>query len=188
MPLLDGRQRKRISKKMSYALRHHPDALGLQVDAGGWTTTNELLKGFQDVDWPVTLAEIQEVVTMNPKQRFEFSEDGQRIRARQGHSIEVDLGYMPTTPPTWLYHGTPERNRGAIEREGLRRMSRHHVHLSPDIETARIVGNRRGRCIIFAVRAADLAAEGHVFYRTGNDVWLVDEVPPAFLSVPEGMA
>lgn len=183
MSLLDGRQRKNISKKMSYALRHRPDALGLTVDEGGWASTDALLRGFEAADWPVTLEQVQEVVELNPKQRFEFSEDGQRIRARQGHSIEVDLGYKPEKPPELLYHGTPERNREVIEREGLRKMNRHHVHLSPDIETAQIVGNRRGRCVIFKVRAADLAEAGHVFYRTGNDVWLVDEVPPEFLTL-----
>jgi len=165
---------------MSYGLRHHPEEFGLELDAAGWVELDALLGGLADRFADLTRVELQRVVADNPKRRFEI--DGPRIRARQGHSVVVDLGYEPTDPPEVLYHGTPERNREIIEAEGLKAMGRHHVHLSADIDTARTVAQRRGRAVIFEVRAAELARDV-TFYMTGNGVWLVDAVPCQFLSV-----
>ncbi len=174
------KRRKAISKTMAHALRHHPEAYGLVLDEAGWVLAEELLTGLRRRFADLSVAELKEVVDTNPKRRFEV--EGERIRARQGHSIDVNLGYEPAEPPEFLYHGTPERNRGIIAAEGLKPMGRHHVHLSPDVATARAVAHRRGRAVIFEVRATELAA-CRAFYRTGNGVWLVDAVPCQFLSV-----
>jgi putative RNA 2'-phosphotransferase len=119
-------------------------------------------------------------VASSDKQRFAL--DGDRIRASQGHSVRVDLGLTPLPPPPVLFHGTPERNVPAILREGLRRGDRHHVHLSPDARTATAVGARRGRPAVLSVDAAAMADDGHVFLRSANGVWLVDAVPPQYLT------
>ena len=108
-----------------------------------------------------------------------------RIRASQGHSVPVDLGLAPAVPPDRLFHGTSETVLPAIRAEGLHRGRRHHVHLSPDVETARRVGARRtGPVVILTVDAAAMAANGYPFYRSANGVWLTDTVPPAYLAVP----
>jgi putative RNA 2'-phosphotransferase len=120
-------------------------------------------------------------VAGNDKQRFAFDETGQQIRANQGHSVEVDLQLEPAQPPAVLYHGTNERSVPAILAAGLRKMTRHHVHLSPDLATARKVGGRRGRPVIFEVAAGKMAAAGFAFYVSANGVWLVDSVPPEYL-------
>ena len=127
----------------------------------------------------VTRAELDHAVATNDKQRFQV-EDG-RIRASQGHTVAVDLGLPPATPPAYLYHGTVARVLDVIRAEGLRPMARHHVHLSADRETATRVGARRGRPVVLAVDAAAMHEAGHVFRVSANGVWLADAVPPRFL-------
>jgi len=134
---------------------------------------------------PLTRDGLAEVVRSNDKQRFAFDETGDRIRASQGHSVEVDLRLSPTDPPAVLFHGTPERFGPAILENGLRKMGRHHVHLSADVATATRVGARRGRPVVLVVDAAAMVAAGHPFYVSANGVWLTDRVPPQFLRLVE---
>lgn len=171
----------RLSKLLSLVLRHDPAQLGLTLDEQGWVSVDELLRQTQTHRVPLTHESLLYIVETSPKQRFRFSDDQQRIRASQGHSVDVALGYVPVEPPAILYHGTADRHQAAIEQEGLRKMSRQHVHLSADIATARQVGSRHGRPVVFVVDAAQLHAAGHPFYRADNGVWLTNEVPPQYL-------
>jgi putative RNA 2'-phosphotransferase len=173
----------RLSKRLSYVLRHAPGRVGLTLDDAGWVDVDDLLTALARSGRPVTRAELDEVVARNDKQRFAFDATGTRIRASQGHSVPIDLGYVPEQPPAELFHGTVERNLAAILAEGLRPGNRHAVHLSPDVRTARTVGSRRGRPVVLRVDAAALAAGGATFTRSANGVWLVDAVPPRHLSV-----
>ncbi|RBY88786.1 RNA 2'-phosphotransferase [Blastococcus sp. TF02A-26] len=171
----------RLSKRLSYVLRHRPDSVGLALDDAGWVDVDPLLAALG-----MTRAELDDVVTRNDKRRFAFDGTGTRIRASQGHSVPVELGLPAVDPPPVLFHGTPVRNLAAIRAEGLRPGNRHAVHLSPDEATARAVGARRGRPVVLAVDAAGMAAAGAVFTRSANGVWLVDAVPPRFLTVVSG--
>lgn len=171
----------RISKYLSKHLRHQPERLGLELGPGGWVSVDELLAACARNNFPISRAELDEVVSDNDKQRFAFDPTGTLIRAQQGHSVEVDLQLEAATPPAVLYHGTVERNLAAILADGLLKMQRHHVHLSADLETATKVGARRGRPLILAVDAAAMEQAGFTFYRSGNGVWLVDHVPPQYL-------
>jgi putative RNA 2'-phosphotransferase len=130
---------------------------------------------------PIDWERLLHVVETNDKSRFELSSDCARIRARQGHSVQVDADWKPASPPAWLYHGTIERYWIIIQSEGLKAMKRHHVHLSADIETAQRVGQRRGSPVILVIDAAALAETGEQFFQTSNGVWLVRSVPPSFL-------
>ena len=168
----------RRSKRLSYVLRHAPDSVGLTLDAAGWVDVDALLAA---LGW--TRAELERVVATNDKRRFALDDTGTRIRASQGHSVAVDLGYAAEIPPPVLFHGTAERNLPAIEAEGLRPGRRHAVHLSPDEATARRVGARHGRPVVLRVDAEGMARDGAVFTRSANGVWLVDAVPPARLTV-----
>ena len=168
----------RRSKRLSYVLRHAPGSVGLTLDAAGWVGVDALLAA---LGW--TRDELERVVATNDKRRFAFDPTGTRIRASQGHSVAVDLGYAGQDPPPVLFHGTTQRNLPAIEAEGLQPGRRHAVHLSPDVGTARRVGARHGRPVVLRVDAAGLAAAGAVFTCSANGVWLVDAVPPAFLAV-----
>lgn len=171
----------RLSKRMSLALRHEPARFGLVPDRAGWVPVDDLLAAMR-----ATRSDLDAVVAGNDKQRFavERGSDGmERIRASQGHSIPVNLGLTPATPPDRLYHGTSSAALASIRATGLHRGGRHHVHLSPDVETARRVGARRaGEVVVRTVNAAAMARDGHIFYRSTNGVWLVDAVPASYLS------
>jgi len=174
---------RRLSKRLSYVLRHDPGSVGVVLDAAGWVEVDALLSALARSGLRLSRARLDEVVARNDKQRFAYDPSGRRIRASQGHSVRVELGLVPVEPPAVLFHGTATRFVPAILREGLRRGSRHAVHLSPDTATARAVGARRGPATVLEVDAARLAASGAVFSRSDNGVWLVESVPPAYLRV-----
>lgn len=171
----------RFSKTLSYWLRHRPDEARLTLDAAGWTPVDDVLSALARAGLPADIDALLRVVEENDKQRFELSPDLQCIRARQGHSVEIELDLAPVTPPALLYHGTVERFLDAIMAEGLRKMRRHHVHLSSTLETAQRVGARRGRAIILEIDGAAMSADGAVFFVTENGVWLTESVAPRYL-------
>jgi len=172
----------RISKTLSYWLRHRPDEASLSLDAQGWARVDDVLAALEANGLANDFDTLLAVVESSDKQRFELSADVSRIRARQGHSIDVDLALDAVAPPDVLYHGTVDRFLAAIMAEGLSKMRRHHVHLSPDTETARRVSARRGRPVVLAIDARAMHAEGLKFYVTKNNVWLTESVPARFLT------
>lgn len=178
---MDEARMVRVSKYLSKYLRHQPEQLGLELEPGGWVPVEKLLAACARAGMRITREELDEVVARNNKQRFGFDESGERIRAKQGHSVVVDLQLDPIAPPDVLYHGTSRKSVEPILREGLRKMQRHHVHLSADIATALVVGRRHGPAVVFSVETAAMHADGHVFYRSDNGVWLVDRVPSRYL-------
>ncbi len=167
-----------ISKFLSLVLRHAPQEIGLTLDAGGWASIDDLIAR---APMPLTTEHVSAVVIASDKQRFALSPDGTRIRANQGHSFPVDLGLISLPPPETLYHGTAETTLPAILSDGLRPMTRNHVHLSPDAETARKVGMRHGKPVILLIASGAMQAEGLNFYRSENGVWLTGAVPPRHL-------
>jgi putative RNA 2'-phosphotransferase len=173
----------RRSKRLSLVLRHNPGSVGVTLDAGGWVPVPALLSALAEHGWPMTRDQLAEVVDTNDKQRFEWDLEADRIRARQGHSVAVELDLPVVVPPDVLFHGTPTRNVDSIMASGLDRRRRHHVHLSADVATAERVGARRGAHTVLSVDAARMHADGHEFRVSTNGVWLVDAVPASYLSV-----
>ncbi|VEP14341.1 putative RNA 2'-phosphotransferase [Hyella patelloides LEGE 07179] len=173
----------KISKFLSYHLRHRPDLLGLELSPGGWVEVNRLLQAAKKHNFSISSLELQQVVEQNDKQRFSFNERGNLIRANQGHSVRVDLQLKPVTPPDVLYHGTYSKAIASIKKQGLKKMSRHHVHLSSDINTAQRVGARRGYPVIFQIDALAMSKAGYIFYCSDNGVWLTEEIPVKYLQV-----
>ena len=171
----------RLSKWVSLRLRHNPAGIGLALDPHGWAAVDELISASARHGVRFTRADLDAVVAGNDKQRFEYDPAGRLIRARQGHSIPVELGYADAAPPDELFHGTSARTLAAIRSGGLLPMRRHDVHLSADRETARKVGARHGPPVILTVDAAAMARDGHTFRVTGNGVWLTAQVPAAYL-------
>jgi putative RNA 2'-phosphotransferase len=163
-------------------LRHTPERIGLELKNGGWVEIDKLLKACNQHNFVITGEELAEVVRNNDKQRFSFDETGMLIRANQGHTIKIDLQLQAQIPPAQLYHGTGEQFVNSIQKQGLQKMSRHHVHLSVDINTAIKVGQRKGKPVIFIIDAAKMYQDGYQFYRSDNGVWLVDFVPPEYLT------
>jgi putative RNA 2'-phosphotransferase len=175
----------RFSKFLSLVLRHQPQKYGLTLDEHGWAQIDDLILVSNRAGVALTVETLQHVVEHNDKQRFAISDDGQAIRARQGHSIAVDLQLVPLEPPPQLYHGTAERFVPSIREQGLLRRSRQHVHLSPDIPTALKVGQRHGKPIVLRAESGAMHRDGYHFYQSENGVWLVDTVPVAYLVFPE---
>jgi putative RNA 2'-phosphotransferase len=178
----DNRRTVRSSKFLSRVLRHEPGLIGVALDEAGWVEVSVLLEAAAAHGRQISREELGRIVADNDKQRFAFSADGLRIRASQGHTVPVDLGYEQATPPAVLYHGTYPGAVAAIWREGLRPMQRHAVHLSGDRATAERVGGRRGRPVVLTVDAAAMAAAGFEFRVSANGVWLTERVPPQFLA------
>jgi len=164
-------------------LRHRPESVGICLDDAGWVAVDDLLAALSGAGLPLTREELDAVVGTNDKRRFAYDEAGCRIRASQGHSVRVDLGYAPQRPPAVLFHGTADRSVCSVLTEGLRPGRRHAVHLSADVATARAVGARHGRPVVLRVDAAGMAAEGATFTRSANGVWLTDAVPARHLAV-----
>ncbi|MFJ6076097.1 RNA 2'-phosphotransferase [Streptomyces sp. NPDC093065] len=178
----DDRRTVKVSKYLSKHLRHQPERIGLTLDEAGWTEIDTLIAAAAAHGFRFTRAELDHVVATNDKQRFAV--EGTRIRASQGHSIDVDLGLPSATPPPYLYHGTVARYLEAIRTEGLRPMNRHDVHLSADRATATRVGARRGRPVVLSVDAAAMHRDGRVFHVSANGVWLTKSVPSRYLRFP----
>src|SRR5215470_1630353 len=167
----------RISKFLSLVLRHQPEKIGLSLDQSGWASTRQLIEASCGRGFEFTLEELQNVVAGNDKKRFSLSEDGLWIRANQGHSIKVELGYAPISPPEILYHGTAERFLASIKQQGLIKGKRHHVHLSADADVAAKVGQRHGKPVVLRIEAGRMHQNGFVFYLSVNGVWLTEVVP-----------
>ncbi|MEU9332999.1 RNA 2'-phosphotransferase [Streptomyces sp. NPDC048290] len=181
---MDERRTVKVSKYLSKHLRHQPERIGLEPDTGGWVEIDTLIAAAAAHGFRFTREELDQVVATNDKQRFAV--EGTRIRASQGHTIDVDLGLPPATPPPYLYHGTVARHLDAIRAQGLRPMNRHAVHLSADRETATRVGARRGRPVVLAVDSGAMHRDGHVFQVSANGVWLTGAVPVGYLRFPAG--
>jgi putative RNA 2'-phosphotransferase len=172
-----------LSKFLSLVLRHEPHQLGLRLDAAGWVAVDDVLAACAARKIPLTLPKLEHLVASSEKQRFAFDETRTRIRANQGHSVKVELGYAPQIPPETLYHGTVEKFLPSIREHGLLKGERHHVHLSEDEATARKVGARRGVPVILAIKAGAMHRKGHLFFRSINGVWLVEQVPAEHVEI-----
>lgn len=171
---------ERVSKYMSLILRHHPETIGISLDEHGWADVEELIAGIartNEFSWEI----LEEIVRTDAKQRYAFNADKTKIRASQGHSIPVDLELKAVEPPEMLWHGTAEKYVASIEQTGLRPGSRRYVHLSRDRETARTVGSRHGRPVIYRVKSGEMYRKGFRFYCSENGVWLTILVPPEYL-------
>lgn len=179
---MNGPRRVQVSKRLSRVLRHSPEKIGITLGPGGWVGVDELLTALAADGLPLTRRQLDEIVVTSDKQRFAFDGAGTRIRANQGHSVEVELDLAVSDPPAVLYHGTVERFLPAIECDGLRPMRRHHVHLSATFDTATAVGARRGRPVVLALDTAAMVEAGHQFRVSANGVWLADHVPARYLT------
>ncbi len=172
----------RASKMLARALRHNPEEFGIELDAHGWAQVGPLVRGMKDKT-EFSREILEHIVATDPKGRYEFDAHHMRVRARQGHSVPVDVELERRDPPSVLYHGTATRYLDKIMREGLKPMRRLYVHLSPDRQAALKVGSRHGEPAVLRVDAAAMAAEGREVYLSRNGVWLTGPVEPRFLEV-----
>ena len=171
---------KSTSKYLSLILRHHPEAAGITLDGHGWADVEELIAGVRK-SRPFDRETLEKIVATDEKRRYSFNESHTLIRANQGHSVPVDVELPVTEPPEILYHGTGEKYAASIDAQGLLPRRRLYVHLSGDKDTARSVGIRHGRPVIYVVLSGQMSRDGFVFYRSVNEVWLTKTVPAMYL-------
>lgn len=171
---------KDLSKFISLILRHKPEVIGMSLDEHGWANVDELLAGIGQTR-PINMEILEEIVRTDEKQRYMFNEDHTRIRAAQGHSVQVDVELEEAEPPQWLYHGTGRKYVEFIDQTGLIPKNRLYVHLSGDQETAIKVGKRHGEPVVYKVAARAMLSDGHKFWRSANGVWLTKRVLPEYL-------
>lgn len=175
-----GEINRNTSKYISYILRHKPEAIGITLDEHGWANVDELIAGVGKTH-PLTFDELERIVQTDEKQRYSFNDDKTLIRANQGHSIPVDVELPEKQPPVVLYHGTGEKYVASIDEKGILPKSRLYVHLSADTVTAKKVGARHGKLVIYEIDAEKMAADGYRFYLSVNGVWLTEKVPVKYL-------
>ncbi|MDR2655436.1 MAG: RNA 2'-phosphotransferase [Oscillospiraceae bacterium] len=179
----DQKEDVKLGRFISLVLRHRPEAAGIALDKNGWAPVGELIAGMNANGRPIDREKLERIVRGDDKQRYSFSPDGTKIRANQGHSVDVDVEIKETAPPKELYHGTACKFLGGIMRTGLDRRQRQYVHLSADIETAIKVGRRHGEPAVLAVDSRKMAKDGFKFWLSENGVWLCESVPAEYLSL-----
>jgi putative RNA 2'-phosphotransferase len=179
--MISDKEIRHISKFLSLVLRHQPQLIGIRLDQNGWTSVDELIRRSNEYGVKFDKDLLHHVVATNSKKRFAINETGDKIRASQGHSIKIELGYISQQPPEILYHGTAEKFVPSILQTGLEKRNRQHVHLSADFSTAIQVGQRHGKPFVFRILAVQMYYDNFVFYISENGVWLTDHVPPNYL-------
>ena len=172
-------------KFISRVLRHSPQTIGIELDKNGWADVAELIAGLNRKGHSIDMAGLEDIVATNNKKRYSFNEDKTKIRANQGHSVDVDLELKAAVPPDVLFHGTADRFIEGIKENGLQKQNRNHVHLSADWETAESVGKRHGRPVVLVIEAGKMRKDGYVFYLSENGVWLTGEVPSGYIRFEE---
>ncbi|MEM9547765.1 MAG: RNA 2'-phosphotransferase [Bacteroidota bacterium] len=172
---------RRKSKFLSLVLRHQPEKIDLTLDANGWAKVEQLIHKASKHKINFTMELLEKIIETNDKKRFTFNEDKTKIRANQGHSIEIDLDLQLQMPPVILYHGTAERNVDSIRANGIDKRKRQHVHLSHELETARKVGSRHGKPTILHIDAKQMYNDGCQFYLSKNGVWLTEFIHPKYI-------
>lgn len=178
----------KLSKEVSYALRHAPWEYELELDRQGWVDINQLLYSLRESkEWQgLNEQDLYTMVEKSDKKRHEVF-DG-RIRALYGHSIPQKIVKEPEAPPEILYHGTARRLIQEIKEKGLLPQNRQYVHLSVDTETAFQVGKRRDdKPIMLKIHALEAWNNGLKFYLGNEKVWLAEFVPSKYLQVDRGM-
>jgi len=183
--MINEKSHTKLSKFLSLVLRHKPETIGISLSKQGWVDTKTLIEKMNEYGKQIDLETLSIIVETNNKKRFGFSEDKSKIRANQGHSLDIDLGYVQKTPPDILYHGTAQKYIDSIFKIGLEKRNRHQVHLSNEIETAYKVGQRHGKPVILKVLAKQMHEDGFKFFESENKVWLTDNVPVKYLTTNE---
>lgn len=183
--MISEKQKTHISKFLSLVLRHKPETIGIKLDQNGWIDINELIEKSNKYGVQFDRETLNHIVATNSKKRFAISENFDKIRASQGHSVKIELGYINKKPPEILFHGTSEKSVQSILEKGLKRQNRQHVHLSNDIETANKVGQRHGKPYIFEVLAEQMFNDNFEFFISDNGVWLTENVPKKYLNGKE---
>lgn len=178
---LSEHERLRLSKSAAFLLRHRTSASSDAAD--GWWKMEDLLAELGRAQPWADVRLIRDMLASPSEPRFEV--DGDRVRARYGHSVGMPAPVPAERVPSVLYHGTSWTNAGRIlgSGEGLLPMKRQAVHLSANVDDAVRVGSRHGSPVVLTIQTSALEAEGIRVHRASDRVWLVPYVPASVLSL-----
>ncbi|EJX2602088.1 RNA 2'-phosphotransferase [Clostridioides difficile] len=178
-------KKDKLSIFISLILRHKPETIGIKLDDYGYADVNELIEKINNTGRNINIEILEQIVKEDNKQRYSFNEDRSKIRANQGHSINIDVELKELEPPEYLYHGTATRFLDNIKNEGIIKQSRLYVHLSRDIDTAIKVGKRHGTPVILKINTGKMYENGYKFYLSENNVWLCEYIPFKYVEIFE---
>lgn len=175
----------KLSKTISYILRHNPQSFNLKLDVDGSVKTDELLSALKNKFQGITKDDLIKLVKNDSKGRFSFLNNRKRIRANYGHSIEgINPDYKAIKPPEFLYHGTTPKVKDKITKNGLKPMGRNYVHLSVGIKEAKKVAYRRtDHPVIIKIKALEAYKDEQNFYKTAENIYLTNKVSPKYLTI-----
>ena len=182
-------QRVSLSKALSSLLRHKAVRVGLRIRPDGFCLLSEVLQAWEMRRLGVSVSDVEDVVHLSDKQRFELrTEDGELlIRAVQGHSMHVvrddqllrSLRVDDDELPDVCVHGTFKKHLSSILRVGLlaggtRIGSRNHVHFIPhEPGDGRVIsGLRDGNQIAIYLDLRAALGDGVPFFVSNNSVIL----------------
>ncbi|AKP44796.1 TPA: RNA 2'-phosphotransferase [Clostridioides difficile] len=178
-------KKDKLSIFISLILRHKPETIGIKLDDYGYADVNELIEKINNTGRNINIEILEQIVKEDNKQRYSFNDDRSKIRANQGHSINVNVELRELEPPKYLYHGTATRFLDNIKNEGIIKQSRLYVHLSRDIDIAVKVGKRHGTPVILKINTGKMYENGYKFYLSENNVWLCEYIPFKYVEIFE---
>ncbi|HHT96354.1 MAG TPA: RNA 2'-phosphotransferase [Clostridiales bacterium] len=172
----------KLSRFLSFILRHQPQAIGMKLNEEGYVNVSELLNAINnETKFNITMNTLQEIVNEDDKNRYSFNHDKTMLRANQGHSINVNVGLIEKQPKRNLYHGTSTKYMDNIRNQGLTKGKRLYVHLSDSRLTAKEVGARHGKPVVLMINIDSMIKDGYKFYQSANKIWLTEEVPAKYI-------
>ncbi|HGT0205763.1 TPA: RNA 2'-phosphotransferase [Clostridioides difficile] len=178
-------KKDKLSIFISLILRHKPETIGIKLDDYGYADVNELIEKINNTGRNINIEILEQIVKEDNKQRYSFNDDRSKIRANQGHSINVNVELRELEPPKYLYHGTATRFLDNIKNEGIIKQSRLYVHLSRDIDIAVKVGKRHGTPVILKINTGKMYENGYKFHLSENNVWLCEYIPFKYVEIFE---
>jgi len=178
--ILSGYKAEKLGRIISGALRHFPKELGLRLDVHGWADLNDLERCIATKYPWARRYHIEAMLDTDEKGRYETR--GDKVRARYGHSIDLDLDY-PEAPYDMLFYGTSEEEADRILEIGLKPVNQHYVHLSKSIEEAvKVACIRTEFPVIISVDSRKAIEEGIKIIDAGP-VCLSGPIPPQYLKI-----
>ncbi len=181
--VLDDDREERLGRFISGALRHFPEDVGLEMDMQGWVDLDLLCDIMESRYRWATEERLTSLIESDIKRRYET--EGSRIRARYGHSVNVDLDY-PGNEFAYLYYGASLEEIDMLLENGIAPIRQRYVHLSTSYRKANEAASVHSENpVVIEVDAETAQQDGIFFMAVNDDIVLVDNVPPEYLSIVE---
>jgi len=178
--ILEQEKVEKLGRLISGILRHFPDKFGLNMDKNGWVNSESLVRAVRRRYRWANRWIIKALIYSDEKKRYELSDD--KIRARYGHSVDVELSDMPEAQEDVLYYGTSEEEAQRMVEIGIKPVNQTFVHLSTTIEKSEEVARlRTDSPIILEVDAKGARRDGIRIVKANEIIALAKEIPAKYI-------